>query len=71
MTISENNGSVLYGKTGTGNVNGKNVNGSFTGCVENNGKQYFFAVNLYSNDNATGIEAYKKALEILNYKGIY
>ncbi len=71
ITVDENNGAVLYGKTGTGNINGKNVNGSFVGCVEREGKDYFFAVNLYSSDGATGAKAYNKALEILNYIGIY
>ena len=71
ITVDEDNGKVLYGKTGTGNINGKNVNGSFVGCVEKDGKEYFFAVNLYSPDDATGANAYNKALEILNYMGIY
>lgn len=71
ITVDKNNGTVLYGKTGTGNINGKNVNGSFVGCVEKDGKEYFFAVNLYSSDGATGVKAYNKALEILNYMGIY
>ena len=38
---------------------------------ETDGKEYFFAVNLYSSDGATGAKAYNKALEILNYMGIY
>ncbi len=71
ITVDKNNEAVLYGKTGTGNINGKNVNGSFVGCVEKGEKEYFFAVNLYSSDGATGAKAYNKALEILNYMGIY
>ncbi len=71
MKISQNNKAVLYGKTGTGNVNGKCTNGSFTGCVENGDKEYYFTVNIYSKDNATGAEAAQKALEILDYMDIY
>ena len=43
----------------------------FVGCVEKGEKEFFFAVNLYSSDGATGAKAYNKALEILNYMGIY
>lgn len=71
IKISENGENILYGKTGTGNINGNDVNGWFVGCVENSGSKYIFAVNIRNKENADGAEAAKIALEILADKGIY
>lgn len=71
LLLSESNGTLLSGKTGTGNVNGKNINGWFIGYVENSGKTYFFATNIQNDDFCNGITAAKITLSILNDKNIY
>ncbi|MEK3889405.1 BlaR1 family beta-lactam sensor/signal transducer [Bacillus sp. FSL K6-3431] len=63
-------GASLSGKTGTGNVNGKNINGWFIGYVETKGNTYFFATNLQNEDNSYGSKAAKITLSILRDKGI-
>ena len=50
----------FYGKTGTGRVNGQDINGWFIGYVETSDNSYYFATNIQSDSNATG----KKAFEI-------
>lgn len=47
----------FYGKTGTGRVDGQNVNGWFIGCIEINGNTYFFATNIQKDSEATGSKA--------------
>lgn len=47
----------FYGKTGTGRVNGQDVNGWFVGFVEIDENTYFFTTNIQSNSNATGRNA--------------
>ncbi|MGN8647317.1 BlaR1 family beta-lactam sensor/signal transducer [Gracilibacillus sp. HCP3S3_G5_1] len=60
----------LYGKTGTGMVNGKNINGWFIGYVEVNDHTFFFATNIQNEDNSYGSTAAKITLSILTDKGI-
>lgn len=60
----------FYGKTGSGMVNGKEVNGWFVGFVEKDGNQWFFALNLNDNDGANGLKAAETAVEILKDRGI-
>ncbi|MFD2922250.1 BlaR1 family beta-lactam sensor/signal transducer [Halobacillus naozhouensis] len=60
----------LSGKTGTGNVNGKNINGWFIGYVETKDNTYFFATNIQNQDNSYGSKAAKITLAILRDKGI-
>ncbi len=62
---------VIYGKTGTGRVNERDINGWFIGFVEKNDNVYFYALNIQSNKNATGIKAMNMALEILKELKIY
>ncbi|MCP3739464.1 BlaR1 family beta-lactam sensor/signal transducer [Rossellomorea sp. BNER] len=62
---------TLYGKTATGTVNGKNVNGWFMGYVETKNNTYFFATNIENNDHANGIIAADITKSILEDKGIY
>jgi len=61
----------LFGKTGTGAVNGQNINGWFVGYVERNGNTYFFAANIQSGSGSSGSTAAEIALKILKDKGIY
>ena len=65
LCIAEENGYTLYGKTGTGNIDGKDKNGWFTGYVETHGVPSFFAVNIRGEDHADGATASRIALEIL------
>ncbi len=57
-------GEDFYGKTGSGNINGEAVSGWFIGFRENGKNTDFFA--LYLKGNATGSDAYKKTLNILD-----
>ena len=56
----------LYGKTGTGLVGEKNVNGWFVGFLEREGKYYCFATNLQDSEIANGNVASQITVDILN-----
>ena len=56
----------LYGKTGTGVVNGQSSNGWFIGFLERGERVYCFATNLQNADKATGSNASEITVEILN-----
>ncbi|MED2972889.1 BlaR1 family beta-lactam sensor/signal transducer [Fictibacillus sp. B-59209] len=71
IKLEEKNGSLLSGKTGTGMVNNKNINGWFIGYVETKDNTYFFATNIQKEDNANGSIAAQITLSILRDKGIY
>jgi bla regulator protein BlaR1 len=71
LRLSESEGALLSGKTGTGNINGKNISGWFIGYVENSGKTYFFATHIQSDEYSNGSMAAKITLSILNDKNIY
>lgn len=49
----------FYGKTGTGMINGKTVNGWFVGIIEQKNNTYIFAARISAKDNATGLAAEK------------
>lgn len=57
---------TLYGKTGTGRVDGQDVNGWFIGYIETTDHTYFFATNISSTSNATGSQATKITMSILS-----
>lgn len=71
LRLSSSGQAVLSGKTGTGIVNGKSINGWFIGYVEADGNTWFFAANIQGSDNASGTRASGIALNILKDKGIY
>lgn len=71
LVLSSDADKVLSGKTGTGMVNGKNVNGWFVGYVEDAGNVYFFAANIQNEDNASGSAASDIALSVLRSYGIW
>ncbi|WP_185807822.1 BlaR1 family beta-lactam sensor/signal transducer [Lysinibacillus telephonicus] len=71
IKLEEKNEKILYGKTGTGTVNGKEINGWFIGYVENGENTYFFATNIQNEENASGERAAEMTLSILKDKGIY
>ncbi|MEY8392699.1 BlaR1 family beta-lactam sensor/signal transducer [Lachnospiraceae bacterium 45-W7] len=61
----------FYGKTGTGRIDGQDVNGWFVGFVENEGNTYFFATNIQNNANATGNSATEITKSILSELNIW
>lgn len=71
LHISTSYGTTLYGKTGTGDVDGKNVNGWFIGFLEKDGNTYFFATNIQGEDFTNGSMASKITLEILKSRNLY
>lgn len=71
LHISTSSGTSLYGKTGTGDVDNKNVNGWFIGFLEKDGNTFFFATNIQGADFANGSMASKITLEILKEKNLY
>ena len=64
-------GKNFYGKTGTGRVDGQDVNGWFVGLLEADGNTYFFAANIQAAENATGSKASEISLAILSHMGIW
>lgn len=68
IKICEMDGAVLSGKTGTGIVDGKSINGWFVGYVEKGGNAYIFAANIQGADNANGVNAKGIVLSILKDK---
>lgn len=71
LRMSEKDGAALSGKTGTGMIKSKLVNGWFIGYVEKNGHAFIFATNIQGEDNAGGSAAMQITLAILNDKSIY
>ena len=64
--LSSHDGATLYGKTGTGRINGQDVSGWFVGFVKTKNQTYFFATNIGANKDATGSRAAEITMEILN-----
>ncbi len=60
----------LYGKTGTGRLDGANVAGWFIGFAETHSDTYFIAVYQNSQDGADGALAYETASNILQTMNI-
>ena len=65
MCLSSYENGTLYGKTGTGAVNGQNINGWFVGYLETSDNTYFFATNICDDKDATGSLASSITLEVL------
>jgi len=61
----------FYGKTGTGQVNGNDINGWFIGFIEDADNTYFFAANIQSAENASGSKASEISLSVLSDMGIW
>ena len=61
----------FYGKTGTGRVNDKDINGWFIGYIETTDSTYFFATNIQSTENATSSKASEISFSILSDMGIW
>lgn len=71
LRLDTKNGARLSGKTGTGTVNGKDVNGWFIGYVEKEANTYFFATNLEGKDGASGSKAAAITQSVLQHLEIY
>lgn len=69
--VSESKGKTLYGKTGTGNINDKCINGWFIGSVDSGNNTLIFATNISGNDNCDGRTAADITLNILSDLNIY
>lgn len=71
LKLSSGQTGTLSGKTGTGMVDGKNVNGWFIGYVEQAENVYFFAANIQGEEGATGSAASDLVLSVLRSYGIW
>lgn len=69
--ISSSSFGNLYGKTGTGRVNGQDINGWFIGFVESTENTYFFATNIHTADYADGSAAAEITLSLLSDLNIW
>ena len=64
--LSSSASGTLYGKTGTGRVDGQDISGWFIGYVETPKNTYFFATNIQAENGATGSTAAEITLSILS-----
>lgn len=71
LLLSTTSSGSLYGKTGTGRVNGKDVNGWFIGYIETANNTYYFATNIQSSSGATGSQATEITKSVLSNLGIW
>lgn len=71
IRLASSGGGALYGKTGTGSVDGSDVNGWFVGFVETAGQTFFFATNIEAGEDANGSSAAEITLSILSDLGIW
>ena len=65
------NDKKLYGKTGTGRIDDKDVNGWFVGYIETTNNTCFFATNISANSDATGNSAAQITMSILSDMNIW
>lgn len=70
LKLSERDGVILSGKTGTGIVNGRGINGWFVGYVENRGKVTIFSANIRGKEGVDGSKARDIVISILRDKKI-
>lgn len=66
IRLSSSGTKTLYGKTGTGRVNGADVNGWFVGFVEAEENTWFFATNISAGEGASGSRAAEITLALLS-----
>jgi bla regulator protein BlaR1 len=71
LFLSSSASGALYGKTGTGRIDGQDVNGWFVGFVETKNRTCFFATNISAEDTATGSNAAKITLSILSALAVW
>lgn len=71
ILLSSSEAGNLYGKTGTGCIDGKDVNGWFVGYVEAPDNTWFFAANIAANGGASGSSAAEITRHILSKINIW
>lgn len=71
LQLSSSAAGTLYGKTGTGRIDGQDTSGWFIGFIETTENTYFFASNIQAERNATGSMAAEISLSILSDKNIW
>ena len=71
ICLSSSDAGTFYGKTGTGRVDGQDVNGWFIGYIETADNTYFFATNIGADNNATGSNAAEITMSILSDMNIW
>ena len=71
LCLSSSDAGTFYGKTGTGRVDGQDVNGWFIGYIETADNTYFFAANIGADSDATGGSAEEIAMSILSDMNIW
>lgn len=71
IRLSSSNTRTFYGKTGTGRVDGQDVNGWFIGFIETEDNTYFFATNIGADRDAAGSNATEITISILSGMNIW
>ena len=71
ICLSSSDAGTFYGKTGTGRLNGQDVNGWFIGYIETANNTYFFATNIGADSDATGGNATEITMSILSDMNIW
>ena len=71
ICLSSSDAGTFYGKTGTGRVDGQDVNGWFIGYIETADNPCFFATNLGADSDATGGNATEITMSILSDMNIW
>lgn len=71
ILLSSSEAGNLYGKTGTGCIDGMDVSGWFIGYVEAPNNTWFFAANIAANDGASGSNAAEITRHILSEMDIW
>lgn len=71
ICLFSSNAGKFYGKTGTGRVDGHDVNGWFIGYVETADNTYYFAANIGADTKASGSIAAEITLSILSDMNIW
>ncbi len=71
ICLSSSETGTLYGKTGTGCIDGQDINGWFIGYVESEHNTYFFATNIKADANANGSHATEITMSILSDMNIW
>ena len=71
ICLSSSDAGTFYGKTGTGRVDGQDVNGWFIGYIETVDNTYFFATNIGADSDATGGNATEITMYILSDMNIW
>ena len=71
IRLSSSDTGAFFGKTGTGRVDGQDVNGWFIGFVETKDNTYFFATNIGADRDAAGSNAAEITMSILSDMNIW